>query len=841
MRAYIRYIFFFLFLLVCGYSRAQLQIIGVVVDSATNTPIEKVTVNFLNEKKYKLTDSKGQFTISSSSPRTAIQVKCVGYAPQRVELSQKSDVQWLDTIRLVPSEIQLEEVVVKRKKEKYSKKNNPAVDFVNRLRTLSDTYNPLNQDYYSYDKYNKLVLGYYVENSQKLDSTLRRYMDYSVVSGREYLTLSIKEKKSKVINRRRPESHKEIVDGYRSYGVDESFDTQNMKKVLEDVFREIDIYANDITLMQNRFVSPLSKIGPDFYKYYLTDTVMISNEPCIELVFGPHNRETFGFSGRIYVPLNDTTMFVRKVVMQTPKSINLNYVNALYIVQNFERDSLGNRHKTYDRVSVDFGIVSGKSLLHAMRETSCGGFSYTEESAYSRYYDVDGKEIFLPESMRRDDAYWDAARDVRLSDSQSRMSSLMADLRRKRWFYWGEKIVALMERGYVRTSKESKFDIGPLNTLFSANKLEGARFRLGGMTTGTLSNHWFSRFYTAYGTKDKKWMYGAELEYSFLAKKKHSREYPMNLIRVSYNYDIDQIGQHYLFTNADNIFLSLKRRTDDKITYRRLAKVEYILEKKSGFALNAVLKYERQYSTIYMPFNFSNGASLSNYKKTTVALELKYAPGEEFYQMASMRIPINFDSPVIMLTHEFGPSGLFGNNFCFNKTELSLEKRFWFSAFGYTDVILKGAKVWGKAYFPDLTWANANLSYTIQPESFALLNPMEFATDQYMSWDLTYWGNGVLFNRIPMLKKTKLREVVSFRGYYGSLTDKNNPALNADLIQFPETACVGLMKKDPYMEFGVGLDNIFTFLRLDYVWRLTYRGVPGTDKSGLRVALHFTF
>jgi hypothetical protein len=176
-----------------------------------------------------------------------------------------------------------------------------------------------------------------------------------------------------------------------------------------------------------------------------------------------------------------------------------------------------------------------------------------------------------------------------------------------------------------------------------------------------------------------------------------------------------------------------------------------------------------------------------------------------------------------------------------NKTELSIQKRFWFSAFGYTDIILKAGKIWSEVNYPNLLIPNANLSYTIQPESYTLMNALEFANDQYLSWDLTYWANGAIFNRIPMLKYLKLREVFSFRGLYGKLSDQNNPEYNNSLFRFPTNTNCRPMEKKPYMELGVGLDNIFTILRLDYVWRLTYKDVPGIDKSGLRIQLHFTF
>lgn len=121
------------------------------------------------------------------------------------------------------------------------------------------------------------------------------------------------------------------------------------------------------------------------------------------------------------------------------------------------------------------------------------------------------------------------------------------------------------------------------------------------------------------------------------------------------------------------------------------------------------------------------------------------------------------------------------------------------------------------------------------------MNPMEFANDKYASIDLTYFGNGVLFNHIPLLKRLKIREAVTFKGLIGGLSDRNNPEKNPELYRFPEYATAMTMGKTPYMEVGAGIDNILTILRVDYVWRLTYRDNPSIDKSGVRVSLHFSF
>lgn len=117
---------------------------------------------------------------------------------------------------------------------------------------------------------------------------------------------------------------------------------------------------------------------------------------------------------------------------------------------------------------------------------------------------------------------------------------------------------------------------------------------------------------------------------------------------------------------------------------------------------------------------------------------------------------------------------------------------------------------------------------------------MEFMNDEYFSWDVTYFLNGWLFDRVSLLRKLKWREKVSCRGLYGHLSDKNNPAFSDDLFAFP-IADTRTMGKTPYVEAGVGIENIFKVLRLEYVWRLTYRDSPGIDKSGLRISLHMTF
>lgn len=749
----------------------------------------------------------------------------------------------VDTAIFMRQPKELQEILVRPKKEKYSKKNNPAVELMQRVRAYQKNGDPALNDNYSFDQYDKTTLGLldFSEKELKRHPFLNDYMDTTRYGSRSVLYVLMKEKNATQLYSESKKKHKTVISGRSSSGVDDAFEDGNINTMLEEIFREVDIYGNDITLMANRFVSPLSAIGADYYKYFITDTLDVDGTKCIQLTFSPHNPESFSFMGNLYIELGDTTGFVKKVSMKVPRTINLNYVDNLYIDQTFEKDSLGKRHKVLDEINLDLCIVPGTQRFFGRRVTVYDNFSYDKRKDLSKAYDMLGDVWEINADNNQSGSFGSIQRMESLSKAEANMGTFMTRLREVPFFYWAEKALVILVAGYVKTGSPSKFDIGPVNTMISGNTIEGVRLRLGGMTTANLSPHWFARGYVAYGTRDEKWKYKGELEYSFNKKKYHSREFPVNSIRATYMYDLDMLGQHYLFTNADNVFLTWKRRPSNLGTYRQLAKLEYNLELANQFSFSVWGERIKQEATVWLPFVNGKGKSISHYSRMGFGVTLRYAPGEKFVQEKSIRVPINLDAPIFQLTHEWGPKGLFGSDFITNKTELSAQKRFWFSAFGYTDIILKGGIIWSQVQYPELMWPNANLSYTIQPESYSLMNPMEFAMDKYTSWDVTYWGNGILFNRLPIIKKAKLREVVCFKGIYGGINDRNKPELNENLFRFPTDSDSRYMGEKPYMEISAGIDNIFTILRVDYIWRLSYRDTPGADRSGVRIALHFTF
>lgn len=818
---------------------------GTVINAENNEKVPYAAIFVVGTKTGYMANENGEFEIKHNKRTAKIKISSIGYENKEVNISLPIDS--ILKITLNPQENLLEEVIVTKKREKYSKKNNPAVTFVNKIRSLKEENDPHRNEFYNYDKYEKITLGLNNFAEQTKDKGilaqfkfLNEYIDTSEVSGKPILNVSVKEKASQIIYRKNPKAEKEYVTGIKRNGIDDITDQESMQVFLEDIFREIDLYENDINILQNRFVSPLSKIAPDFYKFYLTDTVMIDSQRCIQLAFAPHNSATFGFVGYVYVPEGDSTMFIKKVSMKIPSSINLNFIDHMFINQEFIKAEDGSRLKIKDDMVMEISVLPGAQGLYARRNTSYSNHNFTP-SQHQHLFDDDRKSIIADDAYIQDDTYWNGIRTSPITKNEEKVGSLLSQLRDVPLYYWTEKILRILVSGYIHTAPESKIDIGPMNTLISNNDVEGWRFRVGGITTANLNKRLFARGFIAYGTKDKKIKYSGELEYSFIDKKYHSREFPVQSLRLTHLYDVDQLGQQYAFTNKDNIFLSLKRHEDNLMTYHRYTNLEYILELHNNFSLVAGLSHDRQEATKYVPFVDGYNNTYNHYNQSSLKIKLRYAPGEKFYQSKTHRYPINLDAPIFELTHTYSPKNFLGSMFEINKTEFSAQKRFWFSAFGFADCILKGGHVWSKAPYPNLLLANANLSYTIQPESFALMNPLEFINDSYVSWDVTYWANGALLNYIPLLKKLKLREAFSFRGLYGHLSDKNDPTKSLELFKFPETAQPFKMTSTPYMEVGVGVDNLFKILRVDYVWRLTYRNNPNIDKSGIRIALHITF
>ncbi|NBH66595.1 DUF5686 and carboxypeptidase-like regulatory domain-containing protein [Phocaeicola sartorii] len=849
---------FLLFLLLgCCVSVSAQNIQGVVTDSLTNEPIPYLSVFYEGKGVGSITDNDGNYKVETRKGWNKLTFSAVGYVTKVVNIIP--GVTKNLNVRMRSDDIMLDEVVVKPKREKYSRKNNPAVELMKKVIAHKKNNKLSENDYYQYNKYQKITMSLNDVTPEMLEKGMYKKMPFlkdqielCEETNKFILPISVDETASQKIYRKHPKSEKTLIKGMSSTGVNELFATGDMlSTVLKDVFTDVNIYDNDIRLLQYPFISPISSSDAiSFYKFYIMDTTFVDKDKCFHLTFVPNNSQDFGFTGHLYV-LADSSYTVKKCTMNLPKKSGVNFVDNMDIIQEFEQLPNGEWVLKTDDMIVEMTLMKIMQGFQIRRTTRYSDYAFDELP--QQLFKRKGAEIKEADAMMRGDDFWNQYRSVPLTQTESSMDMLVKRLEQMPGFKYVIFVLKAFIENFVETgTKEhpSKVDIGPVNTMISNNYIDGLRLRMSAQTTANLNPHLFLKGYYAYGFKDHRSKYMGEVEYSFNKKEYLPREFPKNSITFSYQYDVMSPTDKFLKTDKDNVFVSFKTSTVDQMSYVRNIALKYENETQFGLKTTVEVKNSKDEPTgglVYIT-NDDQKTLIPEIQTMEASLAFRYAPGETFVNTKQRRIPVSFDAPVFTLSHTAGFKGVLGGEYNYNLTEIGLYKRFWFSSWGKIDMFVKGGAQWNKVPFPLLIMPAANLSYILQRETFNLINNMEFLNDRYASLDVSWDLNGKIFNRIPLLKKLKWREAIGFKMLYGHLTDKNNPMKHpgdSELFLFPTrdgrpTSFV-MDSKTPYMECSVGIHNIFKILHIDYVRRLNYLDHPDANKWGVRFMVMMTF
>ena len=849
---------FLLFLLLgCCISVSAQNIQGVVTDSLTNDPIPYLSVFYEGKGVGSITDNDGHYKVETRKGWNKLTFSAVGYVTKVVNIIP--GVTKNLNVRMRPDDIMLDEVVVKPKREKYSRKNNPAVELMKKVIAHKNNNKLSENDYYQYNKYQKITMSLNDVTPEMLEKGMYKKMPFlkdqielCEETNKFILPISVDETASQKIYRKHPKSEKTIIKGMSSTGVNELFATGDMlSTVLKDVFTDVNIYDNDIRLLQYPFISPISSSDAiSFYKFYIMDTTFVDKDKCFHLTFVPNNSQDFGFTGHLYV-LADSSYTVKKCTMNLPKKSGVNFVDNMDIIQEFEQLPNGEWVLKTDDMIVEMTLMKIMQGFQIRRTTRYSDYAFDELP--QQLFKRKGAEIKEADAMMRGDDFWNQYRPVPLTQTESSMDMLVKRLEQMPGFKYVIFVLKAFIENFVETGTKdnpSKVDIGPVNTMISNNYIDGLRLRMSAQTTANLNPHLFLKGYYAYGFKDHRSKYMGEVEYSFNKKEYLPREFPKNSITFSYQYDVMSPTDKFLKTDKDNVFVSFKTSTVDQMSYVRNIALKYENETQFGLKTTVEVKHSTDEPTGGLAYitNDDQKTLVPEIQTMEASLAFRYAPGETFVNTKQRRIPVSFDAPVFTLSHTTGFKGVLGGEYNFNLTEVGLYKRFWFSSWGKIDMFVKGGAQWNKVPFPLLIMPAANLSYILQRETFNLINNMEFLNDRYASLDVSWDLNGKIFNRIPLLKKLKWREAIGFKMLYGHLTDKNNPMKHpgdSELFLFPTrdgrpTSFV-MDPKTPYMECSVGIHNIFKILHIDYVRRLNYLDHPDANKWGVQFMVMMTF
>ena len=828
---------------------AQQKITGRVIDE-DGFAVSYASVQYRGHKIAVSSDSQGKFSIEKH-PGWVLTVSALSYKSQTISVNEKMD---FIEVKLKDDSHKLNEVVVKTKRGKYSRKDNPAVELMRRVIAAKKKTDLSNHDYYQYDKYQKITLALNDLKKEQLEGKFfskRQYLldqvETSPYNGKLTLPVSIDETVSQHIYRKDPKTEKDIIKGQQSNGIGQVIQTgEILNTALKDAFTDVDIYDDYVRLLQYPFPSPIGRTGISFYHYYIEDTVYVERDLCYHLQFIPANSQDFGFRGELYV-LADSSLHVKKCNLYMPHNTDVNYVKNMKIEQEYTRLDNGEWVLSKDDMIAELHVNSMLQDLLVVRNTRLTDYAFDELPKI--LFKGKAKVRHDMDAMNRDEAYWNKYRQVDLTKSESSMDSFIHRMENSKGFKYIIFFVKALMENYVEIGggtdgKKSKFDLGPVNTYISKNFVDGIRLRLAGRTMAALNPHFFWDGYAAYGTKSNDWYTGNIFTYSLNKKKNSPFEFPMRNLTFEVARDVTSPSDENLLHNKDNFFMTFRAATQDEMFLYYRQKLAFTYETDWGFRFNTSLRFQSNRTVGNLHYYHLDGTEVKKIRMTDLNVGINYNPGVTYVNTKQQRLPINLDSPEIGLSHTMGFRGFMGGQYHSNITKLSIYKRQWLGSWGYLDFHAIGQAQWNKVPFPMLILPPINLSYFEQETTISLMKDWEFLNDRQVFWALSWDMNGKLLNRIPLIKKLKWREWFAIKGVWGHLTDKNNPYLEKNqgderLFKFPKNSHV--MNDTPYWECVAGVHNIFKFFSVEYVRRLTYLNNNNIDKWGIRFGFMMSF
>jgi hypothetical protein len=845
---YIRFLLVLLFVTSSTVIFAQNTVVsGTVTDAKTHRPLSYVTVAFTGSSIGMNTDDQGNFSLTSAKQYPKLTVSTVGYTTATFDVEPGKEQ--VINVKLVPVAKQLNEVVIKSaKKEKYHNKDNPAVELIRKVIANKPKNRPESYDYVEYKAYEKTQMSF-INVSEKLSDKkfFRKYKffldnkDSTTLPGKTILPVFMDEKLSQYYYRKNPEKDKTVILGKKSVDFGNFMDSEGFGTYFKRLYADVDIYKNNIFLMTNMFLSPIADEAPTFYKFFITDTVKVGDSKLIRLSFTPRNTTDMLFEGDIYITL-DGNYAVQKVDLTTNKDINLNWVRTMNVRQDYEQNPDGRWHLSKSDARADFGTKkNGDHGIFGERTVTYKNYAVNKPHPDTTYQ---ASAIALSDEVKhRSEQFWKENRLDTLSKAESKVYANVDSLKRMPSYRRTADIATLLLAGYKSLGP---FEIGPANTFYSFNPVEGLKLRFGGRSTPALSKRYYFETYAAYGFKDEKWKYFLSGTYSLNDKSIYA--FPQNYIRASFQRDTKIPGEDLQFVEEDNFLLSFKRGVNDKYLYNDYYRLDYVKEFESHFSY--ALGFRKWTQSPAGSLYFSNTVdgqpnSINDLTTTEATLQLRYAPHEQFYQGKLYRTPIYTRYPIFTLNIAQGFKDVLRGEYNYTRVRLRIDKHTYFSQLGYADISLEGGNIFGQVPYPLLSIPQANQTYAYDIDSFNLMNFLEFVNDHYASFKIDQHFNGFFFNKIPLFKKLKWRETLSAKVLYGSLRAENNPSIHPSLYQLPVAAngvpITYAMGNKPYVEGSVGIENIFKFIRVDLVRRFDYLDNPNVSEWGIRARVDFNF
>lgn len=812
---------FFAIILQSGIHGQVTKIMGTVTDAITGEPIPFVNIYFEGTTIGATSDFEGQYAIETHTPGDSLKASYVGFIPRAMKVTPRK-FQRIDFI-LVPSKVQLNEVII-------LPGENPAEILLRKVIENKEVNNKKEYEAYQYEVYTKMQFDANNITEELTERRLLRpfdfifnYMDTSTLNGKAYLPVFLSETLSEIYYRKEPREKVEVIKASKLSGVE----NESISQFLGDLNSNVNIYDNYITLFQKNFISPIANFGLSYYRYYLVDSMFMDRQWCYQVMFKPRRKQELTFTGAFWV--HDTTYAIRKVEMEMAGDVNMNFLGAGMVKQEYNLINGEHWMLTKDYLMGDFNITKKARTigLYGHRTTSSKNFVFNQPMD-DEFYKSPVNVIVDDSAMLMDNEFWSEARHENLSVKEEGIYEMIDSIKSIPIFDTYVDIAVMIATGYYVWGK---VELGPIYKLVSFNDIEGTRFRFGLRTSNDFSTRLMLEGHIAYGTKDQQFKFGIGYLYMF-------NKHPRRSLSGSYLYDIVQLGQSQDAFSQENFFAVFFRRNPaNKLSMLERYQLAYEHEWLSGFSTTFSFKHRKIFPVGDTRFIVYPEEGVEEEEENIISseagLKIRWAPRERYIFGEFNRVSMGTKYPVLELLYGYGIPELFLSEYTYHRVQFQIRQ--WFNVFGigWSKYIFEAGKIWGTLPYPLLKLQPANETFLFDEYAYNLLDYYEVINDQYLSLYYTHHFDGFFLNHIPLMRKLKWRTVIHGRAMWGSLTEENEaysdfPGEQTDI-------------NTPYYEAGAGIENIFKFIRVDAIWRLSHRVNNNPRNFGVFVSAAVSF
>ncbi len=783
------------------------KISGRVTDNNSQQPLPFVTVSFQGTMSGTITNTEGYYTLEDTIASDTLVFRILGYKEKKLFIDRDSVC--VINVELENDNISLDEIIIRPTE-------NPAWQILRNVISNKNRHDPDNLDRIQYETYEKKEIC--VNNFKRKRSILKHfpfifnYVDTSKNTDKIYLPVFITESISDIYSNISGNTKKEVVKALLMSGADNISDYSGQIDITTN------IYKNYLKIFGQNFTSPVSNLWKGFYKFYLLDSLYDNDGDYLyHLSFKPKRKCELAFRGDIWVV--DSIWAVKKVSAVIDKEANLNYISNFYVKQEYQAvDSVWFLNK--EELFFDFNISNNTMGVSFHKLTSRKKVKinpvFPDSICTNMHME---KQIVEDDAMNKDSIYWGKHRHMPLSEQEQNIYVMIDSIKDVPVFKTINNTVNMIRSGYWHNGW---LEYGPFMRFASKNPIEGWRFRFGCRTNETLSKQYQLNAYVAFGTKDRKMKYG-------LSGKYYTDKRQKTFIDFSYTSDYEQLGRsNTAFANDNIITTILTRSPDDHLLRINDLKTEYRNEALPGFKFATIVLRRKILPSEIIRFTKGPDKEIDRLVLYEFTHEACFtgatADGSNYQPLFEGRNNLNANVSFSVGAYKT-PGSEFKNYY---RMAFSVRQMANINFIGQLLYDVEIGQIYCDVPFPILKLHEGNQTYIFDANSFNMMNLYEFASDKYINIKLEHHFNGLFMNWIPIVQKLKLREILYFRTLLGSISQNN--ANNCAVFDLPET----LHELDnPYMELGVGMENILKLFRIDAIWRLSNQNKSSVNRFGL--------